>query len=221
MKQILILLTFIVSNIVAKAQAWDLPWDLKAHDIGQLHGHVGFGAPRVDTKHFDKFDGEYDFNSVGAGPFYGRLEYGLSRKLSVSVGVTYTNYKASWSRDRPDLNFGITSPFEYGVVVNNLAFLSKLYYHMYTNVRWDVYTTCGVGYDTYKSSDYTTYTPDSATFKSYFKAPPAATVEAGVGFRYFFLNRTAFYMEAGYGKSYGQVGFIVKIAQPKRNRVFN
>jgi hypothetical protein len=221
MKHILTLLIFISVSSLAKAQAWDLPWDLKAHDVGQLHGHVGFGAPRIDTKRFDKFSGEEAFNNVGAGPFFGRIEYGLSRKLSVSVGATYTNYKASWERSRPDLNQGITLPFEYGTIVNNIAIMSRLYYHMYTSVRWDVYSTGGIGYDLYKSEDYTKYTPDAPTFKTYFKTPPAATFDAGVGFRYFFLNRTAFYMEGGYGKSYGQLGFIVKIAQPKRNRIFN
>ncbi len=221
MKQILALLIFLTANSVANAQAWDLPWDLKAHDIGQLHGHVGFGAPRVDNKHFDKLIGEYEFNSVGAGPFYGRLEYGLSRKLSVSLGATYTNYKASFSRDKLDANTGRTFPFEYGTIVNNIAITSRLFYHMYTSVRWDVYTTGGIGYDIYKSEDYTTYTPDAPTFTTYFKRPPAATFEGGVGFRYFFLNRTAFYMEGGYGKSYAQVGFIVKIAQPSKNRIFN
>lgn len=220
MKQILALLTFLMFGTLANGQAWDLPWDLKAHDIGQIHGHVGFGVPRVQSKIFDKYDGENDFSSVGAGPFYGRLEYGLSRKLSVSLGVTYINYKASWSRDKLDANTGVTIPREYGVVVNNFAFMSKLYYHMYTSVRWDVYTCGGVGYDMWTSKDYTQYTLDT-TFQSYFKAPPALTFEAGLGFRYFFLNRTAFYMEAGYGKSYAQAGFIVKIAQPKKNRIFN
>ncbi len=212
---------FCLGNLTVNAQAWDLPWDLKAHDVGQLHGHVGFGAPRVNNDLLDKYDGEFNFNKVGAGPFYGRLEYGLSRKLSVSVGVTYTNFKASWERFKLDPAIGKNYAHEYGVIVNNLNFNSRLFYHMYTTVRWDVYTTGGIGYDLYKNEAYTRYLPEEKTFNPYFKSPPPLSFDGGFGFRYFFLNRTAFYMEVGYGKSFAQAGFLVKIAQPKKNRVFN
>ena len=137
MKYIFSVILFLLTNSLAQAQAWDLPWDLKAHDVGQLHGHVGFGAPRVDTKRFDKFNGEEDFNSVGAGPFFGRIEYGLSRKLSVSLGATYTNYKASWNRSKFDANTGTTPSFEYGSIVNNIAFTTVRFSNKYIDfVAW-------------------------------------------------------------------------------------
>jgi hypothetical protein len=199
---------------------WDLEWDIKSHDVGQLHWQVGFGLPRVENTLFRKYQGEIDYNLFGAGPFNMRLEYGLSRRLSFSAGVLYTNYKCRWTRNMNDPSIGRPVPYEYGVIVNNYAILGRINYHMYVDRYWDVYLGGGVGYDMYMSKDYTKYSLDS-TYKSYFKNPAWPTFETGFGVKYFALNRTAFYAEVGYGKSYAQIGVVIKVAQPRRNRVYS
>jgi hypothetical protein len=209
---------FSVQSIFAQGR-WDLPWDLKAHDIGQMHFQVGFGVPRTENDLFKKYRGEIDYNLNGAGPFITKLEYGFNRKLSLSLGATYTNYKASWVRNKLDGSTGATIPFNYGVRVNNYSYMAKINYHLFVNTDWDVYIGGGAGYDTYTPANYNDYAPDT-TFTAFFKAPSPTTFEAGFGARYFFLNRTAVYAEVGYGKSYAQIGIVIKVVQPKSNRIF-
>jgi hypothetical protein len=235
MKKIILLLTITISFFVASAQlTWDRHWDIKAHEVGQLHFQLGVGLPiphwnsdsskievytdRIDNKSFKKYDQEKLYDLFGAGPFYARFEYGLTRRLSVNAGVTYTNYKTRFSRDTIDASIGRNIPWEYGVIVQNISYMARLNYHLYVDTRWDIYCGGGLGYDMYISKSYTKY--PLLPFNGYFKAPAPVTFEAGAGFRYFFLNRTACYFEAGYGKTYVQAGVIVKISQPKLNRSF-
>jgi hypothetical protein len=220
MKKFVFIIIVILSTQQLFAQGkWDLPWDLKAHDNGQIHWQVGFGVPRTENDLFKKYRGEFGFNLNGAGPFITKLEYGFNRKFSISLGVNFINYKASWDREKLDATTGRNIPFQYGVRVNNFAYMGKLNYHLFVNTDWDVYVGGGAGYDVFSTTNFNNY-PTDTTFNGFFKAPNATTFEAGFGARYFFLNRTAVYAEVGYGKSYAQVGVVIKIVQPKINRIF-
>jgi hypothetical protein len=238
MKKILFVLICTTVSIIANAQlTYDRHWDIKAHEAGQIHFQLGIALPmphwnsdsnkiemytdRIDNGAFKKYeDKEKLFDLFGGGPIFVRFEYGFTRRLSLNMGITYTNYKARFSRDTIDATIGKKIPYEYGVIVNNLSYMARLNYHLFINTRWDLYCGGGIGYDTYTDKSYTKYTPESLTFNAYFKKPAPVTFEAGAGFRYFFLNRTACYLEVGYGKTYVQAGVIVKISQPKLNRSF-
>jgi hypothetical protein len=66
------------------------------------------------------------------------------------------------------------------------------------------------------SKDFTTYLPEDSTFKSQFKIPYPVSYEMSLGVRYFFLTRTAIYLEAGLGKALVQGGFVFKFRHRKR-----
>jgi hypothetical protein len=191
MKKLLIITALMAFTGIANAQgAWDILQDIKSNDKGQVHWHVGFGIPRVDNGYFSKYQGEIDYNLNGAGPFYTRFEYSFNRKLSISLGATYINYWSRWIRNRNDPATGAQIPFEYGVRVNNVAGVAKLYYHLYVAPKWDLYICGGGGYQMFTHTDYTKNVNDT-TYNSYFKNPYWPTFEAGAGFRHFFLKRTA------------------------------
>jgi hypothetical protein len=237
MKKGLFILLIFALPLISKAQySWDRHWDIKAHEKGQLHFQLGVAVPtphwnkdsstlemktmRIDNKSFEKYKGEKRYDLFGAGPFYARFEYAFNRKLSVNAGITYTNYKCRFYRDSIDVNIGKPIAWEYGILVNNISYMARLNYHLFVDTRWDVYIGGGLGYDMYMYKSYTKYPPQSLLFNGYFKAPPPVTFEGSAGFRYFFLNRTAFYMDFGYGKTYLNAGFIVKMSQPKINRSY-
>jgi hypothetical protein len=238
MRKILLTFICICTITVANAQlSFDKHWDIKAHEKGQVHFKFGIAASyptwnndssllqlftnRIDRKVFDKYkDKEKRFDLYGTGPWYARFQYGFSRKLSAELGVTYVNYKAIWSRDKVDSSTFVTLPFEYGVRVNNIAAMLRLNYHLFINTRWDVYIGGGLGYDIYRDVSYTKYGPEASTFNAYFTKPAPVTFESTLGLRYFFLNRTAWWLEVGYGKTYVSTGFAIKISQPKLNRSY-
>jgi hypothetical protein len=206
----------------ASAQgAWDILQDIKAHDRGQINFQLGYGVPpAIDNEYFSKFQGEVNYKLNYSGPVYARLEVGLNRKFSFALGATYTNWRANWDRNRVDTSTAALVPYRFGTDANQIVAMGQLYYHMYVNPRWDVYVTGGMGYQIFNHKDYTTYNQEAGTFTTFFKEPYWPAYTGGIGFRHYFLTRTAIYAEAGYGKSYGQVGFIVKLIQPKKNRIY-
>jgi hypothetical protein len=237
MKKIVFILVCFALPQLLQAQIWhDKHWDIKAHEVGQVHFQLGIAMPvpswnsdsstlefntnRIDNKAFDKYDKEQKYQLFGAGPIYARFEYAFNRKLSINAGVTYTNYKSRWYRDSIDATIGKAIPWEYGVVVQNIAYMARLNYHLYVDTRWDVIVGGGLGYDTYYADSYSKYPPQSVLFDAKFKNPAPVTFEAGAGFRYFFLNRTAWYLDVGYGKTYINTGVIVKLSQPRLNRSY-
>ncbi len=237
MNKLLFLLTFICINLAAQAQVYfDKHWDIKAHEQGQVHFRFGIGLPlptynsdsnlfmfktiRIGEDAFDKYKKqELGFDLYGSGPWYARFEYGFSRKFSAELGVTYINNKAIWTRMQIDPLTGAKLPYEYGVSVNNISAIARVNYHIYIDTRWDWYIGGGLGYDYYGAKDFTKYAPDTA-YKAYFTKPAPVTFEAAMGARYFFLSRTAWYIEAGYGKTYVNTGVVVKVSQPKLNRSY-
>ena len=84
------------------------------------------------------------------------------------------------------------------------------------NKEWDVYVGGGVGYNHFVNDDFTTYAADDSLFKSQFKLPYPVSYEMTFGVRYYFLTRTAIYLEAGLGKALIQGGFVFKFRHRKR-----
>jgi hypothetical protein len=236
MKQLLFLLFIIVCSTANAQLGWDRTWDIKAHDNKQIHFQLGVAMPvpgynsdsnkftmkpiRLDKGLYSKYDQEKDFLQYGAGPVFARFEYGFNRRLSINVGATYTNFKAQFNRDSLDRNINKMVAYEYGVITQNISGIVRLNYHMYIDPRWDLYCGGGIGYDYYTTKSYSKYPPQDGKFNGYIKSPGDYTFEAGFGARYFFLNRTAWYLEAGYGKTYLQTGVVVKVFQPKSNRSY-
>lgn len=198
------------------APKWDYNWDLKAHEKGQIHFSYGYGQPRLDNKLFDYQKDSTDFRVVGIGPFFWKAEYGLSRKLSVGISAAYILYKADWKRQRPDPLYGFDLPFTYGTRLHDISANLRLNYHLFVNKDWDVYLGGGVGYNYYINQDFTTYKPDDTLFNAQFKIPYPVSYEMTFGVRYYFLTRTAIYLEAGYGKAVLQGGFVFKFRHRKR-----
>ena len=196
--------------------SWDYYWDLKAHEKGQIHFNYGYGQPRLENKLFDYQKDSTDFRVVGIGPFFWRMEYGLSRKLSVSLSCAYILYKADWKRQRPDPLWGFDLPFTYGTRLHDISANLRFNYHLFVNKEWDVYIGGGAGYNHFMNKDFTNYGPDDTLFKSQFKIPYPASYEMSLGVRYYFLTRTAIYLEAGFGKSLLQAGFTFKFRHRKR-----
>lgn len=199
-----------------KIPGWDYHWDLKAHEKGQIHFSYGYGQPRLDKNLFRFQKDSTDFRVVGIGPFFWKAELGLSRKLSVMLSATYILYKSDWTRQRFDSYKGLDLPFKYGTKLTDLSANLRLNYHLFVNKEWDIYIGGGAGYNYYKNVDFTTYTPDDSTFNSQFKIPYPVSYEMTFGIRYYFLTRTAIYLEAGYGKALAQAGFVFKFRHKKR-----
>ena len=217
-------LLFILSVIVyqtGKAQffhipRWDYYWDLKSHERGQIHFNYGYGQPRLDKRLFDYQKDSTDFRVVGVGPFFLRAEYGLSRKLSVALSCSWILYKADWKRQRPDPYWGFDLPFTYGTTLHDIAANLRFNYHLFVTKEWDVYIGGGAGYNYFINKDFTTYGPDDTLFHSQFKIPYPMSYEMSFGVRYYFLTRTAIYLEAGIGKSLLQAGFTFKFRYRKK-----
>ncbi|MBU3675949.1 MAG: hypothetical protein FGM54_02040 [Chitinophagaceae bacterium] len=217
----LVVLMMVLSLSQAKAQffsapGWDYYWDTKAYEKGQIHLSVGYGQPRLENGLFKYQQDSTDFRVVGIGPFYSRLEYGLTRKLSVAVSAGWIRYKSEWKQQRPDPLYGFDLPFRYGTEANDIFANLRLNYHLFVSKDWDVYIGGGLGYNTFNNKDFTSYGPDSTTFKSQFKIPYPVSYEMTFGARYFFLTRTAIYLEVGMGKSVVQGGFVFKFRHRKR-----
>jgi hypothetical protein len=199
-----------------KIPGWDYNWDLKAHEKGQIHFSYGYGLPRLDKKLFDYQKDSTDFRVVGVGPFIFKAELGLSRKLSVQLSAAYILYQADWTRQRYDAYKDMYLPFKYGTKLHDISANVRLNYHLFVNKEWDIYVGGGAGYNHFINSDFTTYTPDDSLFNSQFRLPFPVSAEMTFGIRYYFMTRTAIYLEAGYGKSLAQAGFVFKFRQRKR-----
>ncbi|GBL36268.1 hypothetical protein EMGBS15_18630 [Filimonas sp.] len=217
---LLVMLAFVLS-LQSNAQffsipGWDYNWDQKAHEKGQIHFSYGYGQPRLDKKLFDYQKDSTDFRVVGIGPFFWKAELGLSRKLSVQLSATYILYKADWTRQRYDSYKAMDLPFKYGTKLHDISANLRLNYHLYVDKEWDIYIGGGAGYNYFSNSDFTTYAPDDTLFKSQFKLPFPVSYEMSFGIRYYFLTRTAIYLEAGMGKSLAQAGFVFKFRHRKR-----
>ncbi len=223
MFQKIMLLVFLISTFT-KLEAkemdktnslWNYYWDIKAHNKGQVHFSYGYGFPRTETKLLNYYKLQRNFEFKGVGPFMFKAEYGLHRNLSILLSCNYTQYNGSWDKDTFDARWNRNLPFKYGTIIHDISANLRFNYHLLVTPRWDAYVGGGVGYNRMISKDYTTYTPDTA-FVSQFKAPFPASFEMTTGIRYFFLNRTAIYLEAGYAKSYVQGGFVFKFRHRKR-----
>lgn len=195
---------------------WDYLWDQKAHEKGQIHFSYGYGQPRLDGKLFDYQKDSIDFKVVGIGPFFFKTEYGLSRRLSVMLSASYILYKSEWKQMRPDLIYPFNLPFSYGTTLHDISANLRFNYHLYVDKEFDVYVGGGVGYNHFINKDFTDYSPDDTLFKSQFKLPMPISFEMTFGLRYYFLQRTAIYIEAGIGKSLVQGGFVFKFRHRKR-----
>lgn len=220
-KSILVVLIILATSWQLRAQnytisGWDYNWDQKAHEKGQVHFSYGYGQPRLDKKLFDFQKDSIGFKVVGIGPFFWKAEYGLSRKLSVQLSAAYILYKSEWKRMRPDLLYLYDLPFRYGTTLHDISANLRFNYHLFVNKEWDVYVGGGAGYNYFINKDFTDYAPDDTTFKSQFKIPYPVSYEMTFGVRYFFLTRTAIYLEAGLGKSLVQGGFVFKFRHRKR-----
>ncbi len=100
--------------------------------------------------------------------------------------------------------------------MHDIAANVRLNYHLFVNKEWDVYIGGGVGYNHFINEDFTTYSADDTLFKSQFKLPYPVSYEMSFGVRYFFLTRTAIYLEVGMGKALVQGGFVFKFRHRKR-----
>lgn len=222
MKKFLLLCFTLVGLVLcSNAQFWSIPkwdyyWDLKAHEKGQIHFNYGYGQPRLDYKLFSHQKDSTDFRAVGVGPFYWRAEYGLTRKLSAAISCSWIMYKSDWKRNRYDAKWNMELPFVYGTRVHDIAANLRLNYHFFVNKEWDLYVGGGAGYNYFMKKYFTTYGPDDSTFDAHFKIPYPISYEMSVGVRYYFLTRTAIYLEAGFGKSLIQGGFTFKFRHRKR-----
>ena len=200
----------------ARADRFSYFWDTKAHDRGQIHMSYGYGFPRLD-------DGKFKFNKdknayrvEGVGPFAFKVEYGLSRQLSIGLSATYIQYTSDWEELRFDPYHQREIWFKYGTKLHDVSAMLRLNYHWIVTARSDFYVGGGMGYNYWKSEDFTTFTPEDTTFNSSFKNPGPFAAELTLGYRLYFRQRNAFYIEAGYGKSVIQAGFVFKFRHTKR-----
>jgi hypothetical protein len=211
----LVIFTLLMASNTVRAQGWDYYWDIKAHNKGQIHLGIGYGQPRLDKYLFDYQKDSIDFKLAGVGPFFVRAEYGITRKLSVLISASYIRYKSEWKRMRPDPLYGFDLPFRYGTEAQDIAANLRFNYHLFVNKDWDVFIGGGAGYNSFSNKDFTSYGPDDTLFVSQFKKPFPVSYEMSFGVRYFFLTRTAIYLEAGLGKSIVQGGFVFKFRHRK------
>lgn len=196
---------------------WNYFWDTKAHDRGQIHFSYGYGAPRLDSKLFEFHKNEIEYFTRGIGPFIFKAEYGIKRNLSIGLSFTYIKYNSEFKRIRFDSTHLKDLPFVYGTTVHDIAAMLRVNYHKVITPRLDIYLGGGAGYNMWMSKDYTNYWPDQDSLNLQFVKPFPVIFEASAGFRYFVLNRTALFIEAGYGKSVVQAGVVFKFRHTKRD----
>jgi hypothetical protein len=230
-----------VLAINASAQRWDYNWDIKAHDKGQFKFQIGTGIQRTENQfwfykaanlldrpdwpssandnNFEVYLSQANFRLRTTGPIVTRFEYGLNRAFSISLGAAVTQYTCSWTKQIADVNTGTNQPVDYGVGVTNIGVVMRANYHVKVNTHWDLYLAGGPGYDITKVTDFTDNVKDT-TYTSSFKSSPPVWFDYGFGARYYFLRRSAIFAEVGYGKSYANVGIILKALQPKKNRTY-
>lgn len=207
-----------VGSIATNAQVdrFNTFWDTKAHDKGQVHFSYGYGFPRLDDNLFKFHDNKNEFRVVGVGPFIFKGEYGVNRQLSVGFSAAYIKYTSDWSELRPDPNNNRPLWYKFGTNLTDLSVMLRLNYHWITTPRSDFYMGGGIGYNRWQSEDFTTRTSEDSTFNSLFKEPGGLAAEITLGYRYYFRQRNALYIEAGYGKSIIQGGFVFKFRHRKR-----
>jgi hypothetical protein len=221
MKKVLLVLIVFFSNFqLVNAQRmsnWDYYFDTKSFERHQILLSIGYGAPRLDNKLFDYHKNEEAFRVFGIGPFVAKAEYGLSRKLGIGLSTAYINYKSDWIRRRPDpLMPSDSLRYRYSTTYQDISVNLRLNYHILITKDIDVYLGGGVGYNKTKHNDSTNYYPDVPKFDAQFKDPYIISSEVSIGVRYYFLTRTAFFIELGYGKSVAQAGFVFKFRPHKR-----
>jgi len=200
----------------AQADRFNTFWDTKAHDKGQLHFSYGYGFPRLENRRFDLHKDKNEYRVVGVGPFNFKAEYGLTRQLSIGISATYIEYTSDWEEQRFDTYHQRDIWFTYGTKVQDIAAMLRLNYHWIVTPRSDFYVGGGLGYNKWKSEDFTSFSPEDSLFTSYFKEPGSFSAEITLGYRYYFRQRNAIYIEAGYGKSIVQAGFVFKFLHRKR-----
>lgn len=233
--------TCLLSSFLGFSQGWGYNWDIKAHDKGQFKFQMGVGVQRTENKYwfykasqlFDNSDwpesgndnnfevylNQLAFRLRSTGPYVARFEYGLNRTLSVSLGAAYTRYSATWNKGVSDNTTGTIQQVQYGVNVDDVGIVSRLNYHPIVTTHWDVYLSGGIGYNLWMINDFTANTKDTV-YNSFFKEGAPVYFDCGMGARYYFRRRSAIYAEAGYGKSFMNVGFMLKMFQPRSNRSY-
>lgn len=215
----LLLFTFVVVSFITKdvqADKFRYYWDTKSHDKGQLHFSYGYGFPRLDNRRFKLHKDENAYKVDGVGPFIFKAEYGLTRQLSIGLSATYVQYTSEWEQQRFSEFHQKNLWFVYGTKVHDLAAMLRLNYHWVVTPRSDLYVGGGLGYNRWRSEDFTNFTPEDSTFNSFFKKPDPFAAEITLGYRYYFRQRNAVFIEAGYGKSIVQAGFVFKFLHRKR-----
>ncbi len=211
-----VLLAGVISTTNVYADRFDYFWDTKAHDRGQIHMSYGYGFPRLDNSRFDFHKDKNNFRVVGVGPFIFKAEYGLTRELSVGISATYIKYRSDWQELRFDDFHNRDLWTTYGTVAEDLAIMLRFNYHYRVTPRSDLYIGGGMGYNMWTEEDVLPGRADDSTFNSFFKVPGATAAELTLGYRYYFRQRNAFYVEAGYGKSIVQAGFVFKFRHKNR-----
>lgn len=201
----------------AYADRWGYLWDVKAHNKGQLHMSYGYGFPRLDNSTFNFHKQEAEYRVVGVGPFTIKAEYGLTRMLSIMLSANYIQYTSDWQEKRFDIRHQKDLPFVYGTNATDLSVILRLNYHYNVTHRSDFYVGGGIGYNRWTADDFTVNAPDDSLFISQYKRPMPVAFEMTAGYRYYFRTRNAIYIEAGYGKSIVQAGFVFKFRQGKRD----
>ncbi len=200
----------------AQADRFEYYWDTKAHDRGQIHFSYGYGFPRLDNKRFDRWKDAVEYRVVGVGPLIFKAEYGLTRQLSLGLSATYIKYTSDFEQLKFDEYHQRNLFVKYGTVVDDIALMLRLNYHWRVTPRSDIYMGGGMGYNIWKVEDFTKYPPEDTTFNSFFKKPSGIAAELSIGYRLYFRERNAIYIEAGYGKSIVQAGFVFKFRHRKR-----
>lgn len=218
-KLTLFLLFLFVGGFFAKdasADRFNYYWDTKAHDRGQIHMSYGYGFPRLDDNRFNFHKDKNAYRVEGVGPFIFKAEYGLSRQISIGLSATYIQYTSDWEEQRFDPYHQRTLWFKFGTKAHDVTAMLRLNYHWIVTPRSDLYIGGGMGYNYWKSEDFTTFSPEDSTFNAFFKQPAPFAAELTIGYRHYFRQRNAFYMEAGYGRSIIQAGFVFKFRSHKR-----
>jgi opacity protein-like surface antigen len=205
-----------VQSKEVKADRWGYLWDTKAHNKGQIHISYGYGIPRLENSNFKFHKDKADYRVIGVGPFAFKAEYGLSRQFSIGLSCNYIKYTSDWRENRFDSFHQRDLPFTYGTIAQDISIMLRMNYHWVVNHRTDVYIGGGMGYNHWIAEDFTTNAPDDSTFTAQFKRPMPAAFEMTAGIRYYFRSRNAVYLEAGYGKSLIQGGFVFKFRQWKK-----
>lgn len=175
----------------------------RGYEKGKAYFDIGIGAPRIG---YINYYSNYGYNGYRLPVLRANLEYGFNEFISGGLYAGYSHYGWKWSSNLGDyderysfISFGARGTFHIWDFLNEQLDLGLGVEEL------DLYASLMIGGGINRRSN---TIPSGRTTSSTGRAYVGTTV----GGRYYFSNRTAVFVEAGYTySSFGIIGLTFKL----------